>query len=141
MTWYEWVALGPASNLGPWRLDLGPLTHIRSITVKWIPVFQQEQFRESQLVETNDDWSKVHRNYEGYNGYYVNTVCFCEWLLVTSRPHDTIHPLIIANIHNIYLIPTIPLNIFWLLLISMNSLISANSHYPLLIPTAPLNIN
>ncbi len=27
------MALGPAYGLGPWRLDLGPLTHIRSITV------------------------------------------------------------------------------------------------------------
>ncbi len=54
-------------------------------------------------------------------------------------------PLNIDNIHNIDLIPTTPLNIFWILLIAMNSfyppLIAANPHYPLLIPTAPLKIN
>ncbi len=39
----------------------------------------------------------------------------------TKKPHDTIYPLNIANIHNIDLIPATPLSIFWILLISMNS--------------------
>ncbi len=63
----------------------------------------------------------------------------------THRPHDTIHPLNIANIHNIDLISTTPpqyllttVNIYEILLLP---LISANPHYRLLIPIAPLNIN
>ncbi len=40
---------------------------------------------------------------------------------LSHRPHDTIHPLNITYIHNMDLIPATALNIFWLLLIYMNS--------------------
>ncbi len=62
-----------------------------------------------------------------------------------QRPLDTIHPLNIANIHNINLIPTTPVNIFWILLISVNSfyppLISANPHYYLFLLPALISTN
>ncbi len=65
-----------------------------------------------------------------------------------NRPHDTIHPLNIANIRNIDLLPATPFNIplpfsispdsFNIYEFLLPSLISNNPHYPLLIYTAPL---
>ncbi len=72
---------------------------------------------------------------------YINWWCYldawCEvrewgWSIRTKAPWHHTLPLNIANIHNIDLIPATPLNIFWLLLISMNSFYPLNICQPLL---------